>query len=246
MAARRRQPFISLTRLLRALHPELGDPEQAVREHRVLVDGRTVTNVHGQVRRDATVRVLPRRRLRGDAKLTVALEAFDLDITGLIAVDVGAAAGGFTTALLRRGVRRVYAVDTGFGQLLGSLRIDPRVVNLERTNVAALDAGAVPEPVDLVTIDVSYTSIASALDGLRTLAFAPDARLVALVKPTFELRAGRLVTDRRFVETAIRRAIHDLDATDWTTDATTLPTVTGRHGAIEAFVVASRKLTRPL
>ena len=97
-----------------------------------------------------------------------------------------------------------------------------------------------PEPVDLVTVDVSYTSIASAIGGLDALAFSPDARLVALVKPTFELRAGSLVTDRVLVELAIRRAIDAVERKHWACEATTLPTVTGRHGAVEAFLLATR------
>ncbi len=77
--------------------------------------------------------------LRGEAKLRAALAAFDVRVTGRVCLDVGAAAGGFTRVLLEAGASRVYAVDAGFGQLLGSLRQDPRVVNLEATNVAALD-----------------------------------------------------------------------------------------------------------
>jgi 23S rRNA (cytidine1920-2'-O)/16S rRNA (cytidine1409-2'-O)-methyltransferase len=101
--------------------------------------------------------------LAGEAKLRAALAAFAPAVQGRIALDVGAAAGGFTRVLLEAGARRVYAVDAGFGQLLGSLRQDPRVVNLERTNLGVLDAALVPDPIELVTIDVSYISLASAV-----------------------------------------------------------------------------------
>jgi len=238
MAARRRGPFTPVVAALRARFPDLAHPELAIREHRVIADGRVVENPRSLVRRDAAIRVLPARRLRGDRKLSTALDAFQLELTGAVAVDVGAAAGGFTTALLRRGAARVYAVDTGFGQLTGALRHDPRVVDLERTNVADLDRRTIPERVDVVTVDLSYTPVAAIVDPLATLDLSTDARLVALVKPTFELRADRLVTDPRAVRRAIDVAVRAVDARGWTVRATTLPTVTGRRGAIEAFVLA--------
>jgi 23S rRNA (cytidine1920-2'-O)/16S rRNA (cytidine1409-2'-O)-methyltransferase len=102
-------------------------------------------------------------------------------------VDVGAAAGGFTRVLLRAGSTRVYAVDAGHGQLVGSLRADARVVNLEGVNLGEL---AVDEQVDFVTLDLSYLALADAIPQLERLRFADDARLVALVKPMFELHAA--------------------------------------------------------
>jgi hypothetical protein len=155
-----RAPFIALTRLLQRRYPELEDPPKAVLDGRVIVDGRTITNPRARVRADASIRVLGPRRLRGDLKVAAALDAFSLDVKGVVAVDVGAAAGGFTAALLDRGAERVYAVDVGFGQLIGRLRLDRRVINLERTNVAAIDDHIIPEVVDLVTVDVSYLPVA--------------------------------------------------------------------------------------
>ena len=129
----RRQRFAPIMQVMRSRFPDVSDDGRLIAEHRVPVDGRVATNPHGRVRHDASIRVLPPRRLRGDDKLTAALNAFGLDMAGEVTVDVGAAAGGFTTALLRAGARRVHAVDTGYGQLLGSLSLDARVVNLERT-----------------------------------------------------------------------------------------------------------------
>ena len=159
-------------------------------------------------------------------------------------MDVGAAAGGFTAALLHRGAERVYAVDAGFGQLVGRLRLDGRVINLERTNVAAIDHHVVPEVVDLVTVDVSYLPVAGAVGSLRRLRLARQAGLVALVKPTFELRASSLVTDARAVRHAIHIAVEAIDASGWRTEACTIPAVTGAGGAIEAFVLAHREHPR--
>src|SRR5262249_50076693 len=95
---------------------------------------------------------------RGALKLVKALDEVQVDPAGRTAIDVGASTGGFTDVLLRRGARRVYAVDVGYGQLAWSLRQDPRVVLLERENIRHLDAAKVDEPADLAVIDVSFIS----------------------------------------------------------------------------------------
>jgi 23S rRNA (cytidine1920-2'-O)/16S rRNA (cytidine1409-2'-O)-methyltransferase len=123
---------------------------------------------------------------RGGLKLAHALDRFELSPKDKVALDAGASTGGFTDVLLRRGARRVYAVDVGYGQLAWSLRTDPRVVALERTNVRYLRE--LPEPVDLVTADLSFISLTLVLEPLRRLA-RPRADFVLLVKPQFE--AGR-------------------------------------------------------
>jgi hypothetical protein len=121
--------------------------------------------------------------MRGGDKLRAALTTFSIDVDGRVALDVGAASGGFTKALLDGGARRVYAVDVGHGQLPGSLRQDDRVVVMERTNIADLDTERVPEPLDVVTLDLSYLSVASAVPQLGRLRFAGSASLVALINP---------------------------------------------------------------
>src|SRR5207248_5685095 len=117
---------------------------EAIAEGRVLVDGRIVTNPRSQVRRDALVSIRRPTALRGEAKLRAALAAFEVPVAGRVALDAGAAAGGFVRVLLELGAARVYAVDVGHGQLLGSLRQEPRVVTLERTNISDLDPSLVP------------------------------------------------------------------------------------------------------
>jgi 23S rRNA (cytidine1920-2'-O)/16S rRNA (cytidine1409-2'-O)-methyltransferase len=125
---------------------------------------------------------------RGGLKLAHALDRFGIDPAGLVCLDVGASTGGFTDVLLTRGAARVYAVDVGRGQLAWKLRVDPRVILLERVNVRDLTRALIPEPIDLVVCDVSFISLTLALPAALALA-APGARLVALVKPQFE--AGR-------------------------------------------------------
>lgn len=158
-----------------------------------------------------------------------------------MALDAGAAAGGFVQALLDAGTRRVYAVEAGFGQLLGSLAQDERVVSLERTNVGALDRTLVPDPLDLVSLDVGYLPLASAVPQLEALAFAPGAQLVGLVKPKDELGLGTLPDDAEAaVERAIARAREGIEGAGWRVVATMPSPVTGSRGAVEALVHARR------
>ncbi|MBV8445259.1 MAG: TlyA family rRNA (cytidine-2'-O)-methyltransferase [Candidatus Dormibacteraeota bacterium] len=191
--------------------------------------------------RRQTLALPPRQPLRGEAKLRAALDAFGVDPTGKVALDVGAAAGGFTTALLAAGARLVYAVDAGHGQLLGSLRQDPRVVNLEATNVALLDTRLVPDSVELVTVDVSYLALAEAVRQLDRVGFATGAELVGLVKPMFELRLATAPVDLASVEAAIRAAAEGVEHAGWQVLATIPSPVTGARGAREALLFAVRK-----
>ncbi len=122
---------------------------------------------------------------RGGDKLAPALDAFSLLVTDRVVLDVGASTGGFTDCLLQHGARRVYAVDVGYGQLDWNLRNDPRVVVLERRNIRHLDLAAVPEPIQLAVIDVSFISLRLVLPCVAKF-LAHGATVVALVKPQFE------------------------------------------------------------
>jgi 23S rRNA (cytidine1920-2'-O)/16S rRNA (cytidine1409-2'-O)-methyltransferase len=129
----------------------------------VLVDGRSIDNPRSLVRKGARITLRVEPSLRGEAKLRAALAAFGVSPAGRVALDLGAAAGGFTRVLLQAGASRVYAVDAGYGQLLGSLRQDQRVVVLERVNLGDLDTSCVPEAIELFTIDLSYLSLHEAV-----------------------------------------------------------------------------------
>jgi len=126
---------------------------------------------------------------RGGHKLAAALDAFEIDPAGRVALDVGASTGGFTDVLLQRGATRVYALDVGRGQLAESLRQDPRVVSMERTNARGITATTLPEPVRLVTFDVSFISLGLVLGPAATTLATGPVDMVALIKPQFE--AGR-------------------------------------------------------
>ena len=143
---------------------------------------------------------------RGGHKLAAALDAFGVDPAGLVALDVGASTGGFTDVLLQRGARRVYALDVGRGQLAESLRRDARVVSLERTNARGVTATTLPEPVELAVVDVSFISLDLVLGSIATAFAANPVRIVALVKPQFEV--GRGGTDGGVVrDPAAHRAV---------------------------------------
>jgi len=153
----------------------------------ITVDGEVVLRPATLVAADSSIAVKERPRFvsRGGEKLAHALDAFGLDVQGLVCADIGASTGGFTDCLLQAGARRVYAIDVGYGELAYSLRTDDRVVVMERTN--ARDLGPLPENCDLAVVDVSFIGadkvLAAVLRSLR-----PGARLVVLVKPQFQGR----------------------------------------------------------
>lgn len=156
---------------------------------KVLVNEVPVTKAGALVPRDALLRLkepdLPYVS-RGGLKLAAALEHFQIPVTGKVALDVGAAAGGFTDCLLQHGAVRVYAVDVGYGQLAWSLRQDRRVILLEQTNIRYLPREAIPEPIDLATVDVSFISLRLVLPKVSEFV-RPGGEIVALVKPQFEV-----------------------------------------------------------
>ncbi|HXF85413.1 MAG TPA: TlyA family RNA methyltransferase [Anaerolineales bacterium] len=164
----------------------------------VRVAGQTTLKPATVIEADAvlTVDSAPRFVSRGGEKLDAALEAFDIDVNGLVCVDVGASTGGFTDCLLQRGAAKVYAIDVGKGILHWKLRNEPRVVVMEGTNARYVES--LPEAVDLVTIDVSFISLKILLPVVRKW-FSPPSSfvgegkqkgkrgdVVALIKPQFE------------------------------------------------------------
>jgi 23S rRNA (cytidine1920-2'-O)/16S rRNA (cytidine1409-2'-O)-methyltransferase len=204
----------------------------------VYVDGFPVRNPDSLVSEKARVVVRAPRPLQGELKLGAALAAFQPAVAGKIALDVGASTGGFTRALLAAGAAKVYAADVGHGQLLGSLRQDPRVVTLERTNLAALGPQIV-EAIDLVTIDVSFISLARAVPQLARVPLAPGAALLALVKPMYELGLGALPPPEQLPE-ALERARRGIEAAGWRVLAAIESPVRGHGGAVELWLHAVR------
>lgn len=222
------------------LRPDIENPVNAIVLGMVLVDQRVITNPESHVRQGSSVLVRAPKVLRGNLKLRTALAEFGVAVRGRIALDVGAAAGGFTQALLEAGALRVYAVDAGHGQLLGSLRQDPRVVNLEATNLAALTVGVVPEIVEVITIDLSYLAISIAVRQLEEIPIAPNADLLALVKPMFELRLERPPTHKLLLDRSVEAAANGIESAGWKVVGRMRSPITGARGAIEFFLRTRR------
>ncbi len=157
----------------------------------VYVDGQRVDKAGTAVAEDAEITVkeaLCPYVSRGGLKLEKALELYGFSLEGATAVDIGASTGGFTDCMLKNGAAKVFAIDVGYGQLDWKLRNDPRVVNMEKTNVRYLDTDTVDSDVDFISIDVSFISLRLIFPVAAKL-LAEDGSLVCLVKPQFE--AGR-------------------------------------------------------
>ncbi len=128
---------------------------------------------------------------RGGLKLRKALDFFGVSPEGKICLDCGASTGGFTDCLLKRGAARVYAVDVGYGQLAWTIRNDPRVVTLERTNIRYVTKEQIPDDIDLAVIDVSFISLRLVLPAVKAL-LKESGEIVCLIKPQFEAGRGKV------------------------------------------------------
>ncbi|MBW4329859.1 TlyA family RNA methyltransferase [Stakelama sp. CBK3Z-3] len=185
---------------------------------------------------------------RGGIKLAHAIEAFGVDVTGLVAIDVGSSTGGFTDVLLTNGAARVYAVDSGTNQLAWKLRQDDRVVVHEQTSARILTDAHIPEPIDIIVCDASFIGLAKVLE--RPLSFARQgARLIALIKPQFEagreeVGKGGVVRDPA-IHARVCEAVRDwLIDSGWSVDGVVPSPITGPEGNVE-FLIAARCETVP-
>ena len=226
---------------VRIARPDILDPIAAINERRLIVGGVIVTHPGSLVRSDAPVSIHAGGLLAGQRKLDAALAAFALDVRGATCVDLGAAAGGFTRSLLDHGAGLVYAVDVGFGQLTGSLRADPRVVALERTNLAEA-AARIPAAarIDVLIADLSFISLARALPQVTALPYAQDAILVALVKPQFELGLDRPPASRTDRDRSFVAACTGAQEAGWRPTAGMRSPIRGGRGSEEYFLLARR------
>lgn len=183
---------------------------------------------------------------RGGLKLEKAMATFPIRLQDRVCADIGASTGGFTDCMLQNGAARVYAVDVGYGQLAWSLRSDPRVVCLERTNARYLSSEQIPEPLTFASIDVSFISLKLILPPLRAL--MPDCGEVAcLIKPQFE--AGRefvgkkgVVRDPKVHLAVLEQFLKHADDADFTVKGITFSPIRGPEGNIEylGYLTAGR------
>lgn len=164
-----------------------------IMEGKVLVDEVPVTKAGAMIPEDAIIVLkedIPYVS-RGGLKLDAALSHFGLVLDGLTAMDIGSSTGGFTDCMLKKGAKKVYCIDVGYGQLAWQLRRDPRVVLFEKTNIRYLERERIPEEIDFITIDVSFISLKKIIP--KAMEFLRDGgRILALIKPQFEVGRGEV------------------------------------------------------
>jgi 23S rRNA (cytidine1920-2'-O)/16S rRNA (cytidine1409-2'-O)-methyltransferase len=175
----------------------------------VAVNGDIITKPSALFREDAEIKIISAERFVGRAgyKLETAANAFDIDFTGLICLDAGAATGGFTDLMLQRGAEKVYAVDVGEGQLHESLRINPRVINLEKQDIRMFISDFQYEHVDFIAADLSFISLKLVIPSFRDI-LKPCGRCVVLIKPQFEVGKRHIkngiVKDPRLIKSIVK------------------------------------------
>jgi 23S rRNA (cytidine1920-2'-O)/16S rRNA (cytidine1409-2'-O)-methyltransferase len=178
---------------------------------------------------------------RGGVKLEGALDEFDLDVTGMTALDVGASTGGFCDCLLQHGARRVYALDVGRGQLHNRLRQDERVVSMEGVNIRNLGKDALPEKTDLAVLDLSFISLRMALPPVLPH-LKEGARIIALVKPQFEVGKGKvgkggIVRDEKLREEAVDAIAGFAESLGIEVQGRSRSCIEGTDGNVEYFLL---------
>ena len=179
----------------RGLARSRAEAQLAISEGRVVVEGMPATKAARTVSPQSSIKLVELEKSyvsRGAFKLIGALDAFGIDVTGQIVLDAGASTGGFTEVLLERGANQVIAVDVGYGQLAWSLRSDPRVIVMERTNVRHLEPDMLAIDPNLVVADLSFISLTAVLPALTNVV-AVDGEMVLMVKPQFE--AGKAIVN---------------------------------------------------
>jgi len=240
MAAKRRLDALMVER---GLTPSRERARALILAGQVRVGGHVVSKAGTAVAADAALELATPDHPyvgRGGVKLAHALDDFAIDPKGLRALDIGASTGGFTDVLLQRGAASVVALDVGRGQLDWRLRTDPRVVVREGINARELTPGDIPHPVDLVTIDVSFISLAYILPRVGAL-LAPHGRIVALVKPQFEagrdqVGAGGIVRDPAVHEAVIARVTAQAESLGFRRIGVAPSAITGATGNQEFFL----------
>lgn len=213
----------------------------------VYVDGQKADKPGDTFSEDAAVEVRGKSLpyvSRGGLKLEKAMREFGLQLQGRTCMDIGASTGGFTDCMLQNGAQRVYSVDVGYGQLAWSLRTDPRVVNLERTNARYLTQEQVPEEIGFFSVDVSFISLTLILPAVRPL-LAEHGQAVCLIKPQFE--AGRekvgkkgVVRDKAVHEEVIEKIRSFALENGFSVLGLTFSPVKGPEGNIEYLIYLER------
>ncbi|RJQ54400.1 MAG: TlyA family RNA methyltransferase [Actinobacteria bacterium] len=230
----------------RGLLPSRERARAAILAGDVFANGQRVLKAGEQLPADAEIvlRKAPPYVSRGGVKLAGALDFFDIEPAGRVAADIGASTGGFTDVLLKRGVDKVYAIDVGYGQLAWSIRNDPRVVVMERTNIRRLDPSRLDTQPDIVTVDVSFISVRKILDSLIRL-LSPGGDLIVLVKPQFEgerrqVGRGGVVRDPKTHKEILGRLACEVRTAGLALESLTYSPIKGADGNIEYWLHARK------
>ena len=218
--------------------------QSLIMARRILVNGQFVDKAGATVAADDEVAVAELEHPwvgRGGMKLARALEAFAISVEGKVCADIGASTGGFTDVMLQNGARKVYAIDAGYGQLDVKLRNDPRVVNREKVNARYLQEDSFEEPIDFVSIDVSFISLTLILPAVTRFL---RGDLVALIKPQFEVGRhevgkGGIVRDDAKRQAAVDNVIAFARANGFTVHGVIESPVKGAEGNIEFLIHAT-------
>jgi 23S rRNA (cytidine1920-2'-O)/16S rRNA (cytidine1409-2'-O)-methyltransferase len=221
--------------------------QRAIMAGEVRLEDRVIAKSSELLDETAEIVVTERARYasRGAIKLAGALDFFQIDVAGKIALDIGASTGGFTDCLLQRGAAKVYAVDVGHGQLAWKIRSDPRVIVMEKLNARLLSPAHIPELVDVCVIDVSFISLTLILPRAFELITAKGV-IVALIKPQFELQRadvgrGGLVRDPALHEKAQRKVADFVEAAGYLVVGLVPSIITGADGNQEFFICIRRQ-----
>lgn len=237
-----------LDTLIHERYPNLSKTyiQSLIMQGKVTVDRKIVTKSGVQISQDALIEVdvsQPKYVSRAGFKLEKALDQFAIDVTDLIAMDAGISTGGFTDCLLQRGVKKVYGVDVGYGQVHEKIRNDPRVILLERTNLRTLEE--LPELVDIVTLDLSFISVLKVMDAVLKL-LKPNGKLVVLIKPQFEAEKGQvgkggIIRDPKIHDAVTKKVIDGIERHGFETKGVTESPITGADGNKEFLAYFIKK-----
>ncbi|WP_420478489.1 TlyA family RNA methyltransferase [Brevundimonas sp. FT23028] len=232
----------------RGLFDSRSRAQAAIEAGLVKVDDRVVSKASEKVADDAVLEAEAAHRFVGRAalKLDHALTLWPVAVEGRVVLDVGASTGGFTEVCLERGAAHVWSVDVGQGQLHPRLAADPRVTNLEKTDARELTPDRIPDAPGLIVCDASFIGLSKVLPVALALA-APDADLVTLVKPQFEMETrsdvgrGGVVKDEDARQAALTRVSDWIASRGWTVQATAESPITGGDGNVEYLLWAKRR-----
>ncbi len=241
-----RKTRLDLAVVARGLTDSRSKAQSLIMARRVLVNGTFVDKAGANVSDDDTLSIAALEHPwvgRGGMKLAHALEQFGISVEGKVCADIGASTGGFTDVMLKNGAARVYAIDVGYGQLDQSLRNDPRVINREKVNARYLDESSFDEPIEFVSIDVSFIPLKLILPAVATFL---SGEMSALIKPQFEVGKadvgkGGIVRDAVKRAAAVESVVVTARELGYEVRGVIESPIKGAEGNVEYLMWAARK-----